>query len=61
MLRLEYDAGACYVVWRRGIKDYGAAGIGQFEKAHALGVSLRTYRSRLAEARATIATLLGVS
>lgn len=60
VLRLEYDAGSWFVTQRRGIEDYEPEGIGQFEKAHALGVSLRTYKSRLAEAREKIATLLGV-
>ncbi|TWC12048.1 hypothetical protein FBY06_14052 [Pseudomonas sp. SJZ085] len=59
VLRLEYDAAYWQVVTRRGIEDYDPRGIGQFEKAAALGVSLRTYRSRLAEARETIAKLLG--
>lgn len=59
VLRLEYDAAYWQVVSRRKIEGYDPQGIGQFEKADALGISLRTYRSRLAEARETIATLLG--
>jgi len=61
VLRLEYGANWWSVVIRRNIASYEQEGIGQFEKAEALGVSLRTYRSRLAEARDTIQTLLGIT
>lgn len=60
VLRLEYGANWWSVVIRRNIAGYEQEGIGQFEKAEALGVSLRTYRSRLAEARETIQMLLGI-
>lgn len=59
VLRLEYESAHWQVVERRKIEGYDPHGIGQFEKAEALGISLRTYRSRLAEARETIATKLG--
>jgi hypothetical protein len=60
VLRLEYGANWWAVAFRRKIVGYEQDGLGQFEKAEALGVSLRTYRSRLAEARATIETVLGI-
>lgn len=60
VLRLEYGANWWAVAQRRKIVGYEQDGIGQFEKADALGVSLRTYRSRLAEGRATIESLLGI-
>lgn len=59
VLRLEYGAGWWQVAARRKIKGYSPKGIGQFENADALGISLRTYRRRLAEARATIEAYLG--
>lgn len=59
VLRLEYGAAYWQVAARRGISGYDWRG-GQYEKSQALGISLRTYRSRLAEARNTISTLLGV-
>jgi hypothetical protein len=60
VLRLEYGAGWWQVAERRQIAGYDPRGVGQFENAHALGISLRTYRRRLAEARETIAKTLGV-
>lgn len=60
VLRLEYGANWWAVVERRKIAGYDPENIGQFEKSEALGVSLRTYRSRLAEARAIIEALLGI-
>lgn len=60
VLRLEYGANWWAVALRRKIAGYEQDGIGQFEKAEALGVSLRTYRGRLAEARAIIEALLGI-
>jgi hypothetical protein len=51
VLRLEYNAAAHYVVQRRRIKGYDARYSTQVVKAHALGISVRTYRSRLAAAR----------
>jgi len=59
VLRLEYGAAYWLVAARRKIPGYDWRG-GQFEKSQALGVSLRTYRSRLAEARDTISTTLGI-
>lgn len=51
VLRLEYDAGFAAVLRRRAIHNYDPETMGQFEKASALGISVRTYRRRLAEAR----------
>lgn len=59
VLRLEYDAGWWGVAARRGIKSYDPRGIGQFEKASALGISLATYKRRLSEARSIIESKLG--
>lgn len=59
VLRLEYDAGWWQVTTRRGIKGYDPRGVGQFEKAAALGISFATYKRRLSEARATIENQLG--
>lgn len=59
VLRLEYDAGWWGVITRRGIKAYDPRGVGQFEKADALGISFATYKRRLSEARAFIETQLG--
>lgn len=51
VLRFEFDAGWWGVCARRGIRGYDPfSGIGQFEKAHALGISLATYKRRLVEA-----------
>jgi hypothetical protein len=61
VLRLECDAGCWQVTQRRGIKGYSFVGIGQFEKADALGISLATYKRRLSEARETIENHLGAS
>lgn len=51
VLRLEYSAGYPRVVRRRRIRGYDPRNIGQAEKALALGVSVRTYRRRLAIGR----------
>lgn len=59
VLRLESDAGWRHVVNRRAIDGYDPCGIGRFEKADALGISLATYKRRLSEALDTIETLLG--
>lgn len=59
VLRLESDAGWWHVVKRRSIHGYDPAGIGRFEKADALGISLATYKRRLSEALDIIETLLG--
>lgn len=60
VLRLEYDAGWWRVAQRRGITNYDPRNVGQFEKADALGISLATFKRRLAEACATIEDQLGV-
>ncbi|MBP5971046.1 hypothetical protein [Pseudomonas iridis] len=59
VLRLEYDAGWWQVAQRRQIRAYDPRGIGQFERSVALGITLRTYRRRLFEARAFIETQVG--
>ena len=59
VLRLECGAAWWQVAGRRGIKDYDPRGLGHFEKALALGISLRTYRRRLAEAKTIIETAVG--
>ncbi len=59
VLRLEYDAGWWGVITRRSIKGYDPRGVGQFEKADALGISFATYKRRLSEARAIIEIKLG--
>lgn len=59
VLRLEYAAGYQRVAVARGWKHYRP---GQDQLSHALllGVSLRTYRTRLAEARGEIAAEFGM-
>jgi len=59
VLRLEFGAGWWQVAARRKIRGYDPRGVGQFEHADALGLTLRTYRRRLAEARHLIEVLLG--
>lgn len=59
VLRLEYGAGWWEVAQRRKIRGYDPRGIGQFEHAAALDISLRTYRRRLAEARTFIEAKVG--
>lgn len=54
VLRLEYDAGWWLVVNRRGLRGYDPRGATGLTKALHLGISLRTYRTRLAEARAEL-------
>lgn len=58
VLRLEYSAGWWNVCKRRQIRAYDPRGTDQMMRAHALGMSLRTYKRRLAEARAVIETKL---
>lgn len=58
VLRLEHDAGWWQVVRTRGIKGYDPRGLCQLQKALHLGVSLRTYKRRLAEARAELIEIL---
>lgn len=54
VLRMEYSAGWWNVCHRRGVRNYDPRGTNQMVRAHALGFSLRTYKRRLAEARAVI-------
>ena len=54
MLRLEYAAGWQQVVVRRALQAYHPRGLGQLQNALHLGVCVRTYRTRLAEARTYI-------
>jgi len=58
VLRLEYGAADYQVADRRKIADYDPSGLDQYQKAHALGISRRTYMRRLAEARDAIAAQL---
>lgn len=58
-LRLEYAAGWRLVVARRGLRGYDPRGLTQLQQALHLGVSVRTYRLRLAEARAHVAEHIG--
>jgi hypothetical protein len=59
VLRLEHDAGWWLVVRERGLKGYDPRGLCQLKKALHLGISLRTYKRRLAEARAELIEHLG--
>lgn len=59
VLRLEYAAGYQRVAVARGWKHY-TPGQDQLSHALLLGVSLRTYRTRLAEARGDIAAEFGM-
>lgn len=54
VLRLECGAGWSDVARRRGLTGYDPRGMAQFDIAHALGVSVRTYRRKLAKARETV-------
>jgi len=58
VLRLEFNAAWWLVAARRQIEGYDPRGVGRLEKAHALGISLRNYERRLAEALETIETKL---
>ena len=60
VLRLEYAAGAQRVATSRNWKRY-EPGLKQLDHALLLGVSLRTYRTRLAEARGAIAVEFGIT
>jgi hypothetical protein len=60
VLRLECVAGWWQVTSRRGIRGYDPRGLGQLQNALALGISVRTYRRRLAEAREYVAQRLKV-
>lgn len=61
VLRLEYNAAWWLVAARRGIKQYDPRGADQYNKAHALGISLRTYERRLKAARTFIEPKLRLS
>ena len=54
VLRLEFSAGCYAVAARHGITSYDPRNMSQAKHALALGMSVRTYRSRLAEAKTTI-------
>jgi len=60
VLRFECVAGWWQVTARRAIRGYDPRGLGQLENALALGISVRTYRRRLAEAREYVAQRLRV-
>lgn len=60
VLRLEYNAGVARVVNRRQLRGYDHRNIGQLQKAHALGMGVRTYRRRLAKGRAHIEAVLAL-
>lgn len=61
VLRLEFDAAWWRVCQRRGVdlEQYDPAVMGQFEKAHAIGISWATYKRRLTEALDIIEHHLG--
>lgn len=59
VLRLEYAAGWWMVVKRRSLSGYDPRGLKQLQQALHLGIGLRTYKQRLAEARAFVADRLG--
>ena len=61
VLRMEYNAAWWLVAARRGIEQYDPRGADQYNKAHALGISLRTYERRLKAARAFTETKLRLS
>jgi len=54
ILRLEFGAGCYGVAERQGIKGYDPRNMTQSKHAHALKISVRTYRSRLAEAKQVV-------
>jgi hypothetical protein len=54
VLRLEFGAGSHQVAQRRGIKGFDPRTRSQAKMAEALGISYRTYRRRLAEAKAIV-------
>ncbi|MNP70646.1 hypothetical protein D3C76_1669060 [compost metagenome] len=61
VLRLEYGARWGEVAHRRGWKGYrGPQGMTQLDHALLLGISLRTYKGRLAKVRARIQEKLGM-
>lgn len=54
VLRLEFGAGSHQVATRRGIKGFDPRTNSQAKMAEAMGISYRTYRRRLAEAKKII-------
>ena len=60
VLRLEAGAGWCYVAWRYGDDQFDHVESGQAGRAVLLGVSERTYRRRLKEARQHVIEKLGL-
>lgn len=58
VLRMEYNAAWWLVAARRDIEQYDPRGADQYNKAHALGISLRTYERRLKAARTFTETKL---
>lgn len=58
VLRLEYAAGWSRVTTRRALVGWEPGGT-QLQNALAMGIGLRTYRLRLAEARAYVAERVG--
>ena len=58
VLRMEYNAAWWLVAARREIEQYDPRGADQYNKAHALGISLRTYERRLKAARTFTETKL---
>jgi hypothetical protein len=51
VLRLEFGAGCYGVAERRGIRSYDPRNMNQAKHALVMGLSYRTYRRRLAEAK----------
>lgn len=60
VLRLEYAAGWWVVAARRGWRGYDPRGLNQVQRAVWLGIGLRTYKARLAQARAFVAQQIKV-
>lgn len=58
VLRLEFGAGSHQVAQRRGIHGFDPRTRSQAKMAEALGITYRTYRRRLAEAKTTITLAL---
>ena len=61
VLRLEYGAGWIAASQRQSMRGYHQTNMGQFEKACALGISVRTYRRYLSAARVQLQQKLGLS
>lgn len=54
VLRLEFGAGSHQVAARRAIKGFDPRTHSQAKMAEAMGITYRTYRRRLAEAKKTV-------